>query len=95
MEIEAGKLRLEELTGRRVRAFSYPYGAGADSRGAVVEAIERSGHELAFLVEGRLNSKTVDPFRFMRVSLKSRSEAGIFAELEVFPRLRERRERFR
>lgn len=94
-EIAGNKERLEALTKRPVRTFSYPYGANEDSGGVAINVIERTGHEAAFLVEGRLNSGQTDPYQYMRVSLRSFTDAGIFSEIEVLPRLRELRERLR
>jgi peptidoglycan/xylan/chitin deacetylase (PgdA/CDA1 family) len=93
-EIEGNKRKLEEMTGQEIRTFSVPYGAREDSHSASMSAIKNSGHQNAFLVEGRLNSSADDPFQLMRVSLKSVSSAAIFAEIELLPRLREHRKRF-
>jgi len=95
LEIDGNKQRLEAMTGLDVRTFSYPYGANEDSNGTAIDAIKRSEHETAFLVEGRLNTASSDPYQYTRVSLKDFSDAGIFTELELLTRLREYRERFR
>ena len=44
---------LESLTGRPVRAFSYPYGRRDDATLIVERALRESGHEALFLAESR------------------------------------------
>ena len=45
--------RLESLTGRPVRAFSFPYGRREDATPMVERILRESGHEALFLAESR------------------------------------------
>ena len=45
--------RLESLTGRPVRAFSFPYGRRQDATPMVERVLRESGHEALFLAESR------------------------------------------
>jgi len=87
-EIETNKGELEALCGRRVRAFSQPYGSSKDLTAAVSECLRQSGHEAVFLSESVANQKNADPFRLDRVSTCAESDEAFFFELEVLPRLR-------
>jgi peptidoglycan/xylan/chitin deacetylase (PgdA/CDA1 family) len=46
-EIVGSRGELERLTGRRVRAFAYPYGARGAFTDETVETVEHAGYELA------------------------------------------------
>jgi peptidoglycan/xylan/chitin deacetylase (PgdA/CDA1 family) len=87
-EIYSNKAILEDMTGRRVRAFSVPYGDSIDLTAELLHHLRRSGHEAAFLVESRSNNAATDPYRINRVSVHAKTDADFFAEVEVFPRLR-------
>ena len=52
-EIVEHARRLESLTGRPVRAFSYPYGRREDATPMVERMLRESGHEASFLAESR------------------------------------------
>lgn len=87
-EIETNKAELEALSGRRVRAFSQPYGSSKDLTGAVSECLRQSGHEAVFFSESVANQKNADPFCLDRVSTCAESDKALFFELEVLPLLR-------
>ena len=87
-EINDNKAALESITGKKVRAYSAPYGYSADLPSKLVEHLQQSGHRSAFLVEGRVNPPLSDPYHIYRVSVQARNEAEFFSELEILPRLR-------
>ena len=87
--------RLESLTGRPVRAFSYPYGHREDARPIVERVLRESGHEALFLAESRPHLRgTLGPL-WNRVALDGCPAWRIGAELELMPALRVRRDRLR
>jgi len=94
-EIEGAKLSLERMSGQKVRAFSYPYGDEMDATPTVMRAIQKSGHEVAFLVHARFNSLHPGQTQWSRVSLQRQPSRDLFAELEVFPRFRLTSQRIR
>lgn len=87
-EVVGNQRGLEARTGRRVRAFAFPYGHRTDATEAVVAALRRSGHVVGFVVHGRLNTVRSDPYRRPRISLPAADDRAAFAELELLPRLR-------
>lgn len=94
-ELIENKQRLEELTDRPVRSFSYPYGSRLDATPYVERVLAASGHAAQFLVESRPNAVRHKGPRWHRVSLRDRSVSRLQVELEVFPRLRAIRDRLR
>ena len=67
-EVAESKLRLEDLLGREVTAFAYPYGhANRRIRSAVIEA----GYKVAFTTAGGLN-RWQDPFALRRIDINER-----------------------
>ncbi len=94
-EIAANCEALESITRRPVSPFSVPYGSAVDRPRSVVRAAHSAGHQLIFLVEGRLNHGVLDTDGITRVSLTRRSTLGALSELEVEPRLRHWRNRIR
>jgi peptidoglycan/xylan/chitin deacetylase (PgdA/CDA1 family) len=87
-EIDGNKKVLEEISGTQVLSFSVPYGSSIDLTPNLVAHLQNSGHHAAFLVESLANRSCTDRFRLDRVSVKARSESGLFSEIEVLPRLR-------
>jgi peptidoglycan/xylan/chitin deacetylase (PgdA/CDA1 family) len=87
-EIEQNKSILETISGRKVRAFSVPYGSVADLTPDLESHLRKSGHEAAFLVESRPNTQATDFYHLNRISIHSTSDGASFAEIEVLPRLR-------
>lgn len=82
---------LEELVGHRVRAFAYPYGRSLDATALVERALAASGHEVSFLVGGRLNPRHGSTDCVHRVSIKALSASEAMLEMELLPPLRELR----
>jgi peptidoglycan/xylan/chitin deacetylase (PgdA/CDA1 family) len=65
-EIAAGKTQLEELIGRPVRSFAYPYGGLDDFTAATVDLVAESGFTSACATwEGVVNAAS-DPWRVPR-----------------------------
>ena len=93
-EIDRNKAALEMISGRKVRAFSVPYGSSADLTPELTGHLQRSGHEAVFLVESLPNRPPLNLQRLYRVSVHSRSNLDFVAELEVLPYLRTVRNRF-
>jgi peptidoglycan/xylan/chitin deacetylase (PgdA/CDA1 family) len=87
-ELIAHRARLEEWTGRRVRAFSYPYGNHRDATPLVERMLSESGHEASFLVESRPNYTGRPGRPWNRVSLHDCPVSQLTTQLEVLPPLR-------
>jgi peptidoglycan/xylan/chitin deacetylase (PgdA/CDA1 family) len=87
-EIERNKCVLETIVDKRVRAFSVPYGSAEDLTPTLEAHLKRSGHQAAFLVESRSNTRATSAYHLNRVSVHSTSDGESFAEIEVLPRLR-------
>ena len=90
-EIDRNKAVLEEVSGRKVRSFSVPYGSSADLTGDLVAHLHRSGYEAVFLAESRANPLRPDRFRLNRVSIRTGGDGALFSEIEILPRLRSMR----
>jgi peptidoglycan/xylan/chitin deacetylase (PgdA/CDA1 family) len=72
-EIRASKLRLEDMTGRGVWSFAYPYGA-YDSR--VRRAVIGAGYVSAAAVKDALSHDRDDPFAIARWTVTGRASAA-------------------
>jgi peptidoglycan/xylan/chitin deacetylase (PgdA/CDA1 family) len=82
--------RLESLTGRPVRAFSYPHGRREDATPMVERILRESGHSASFLAESRphLNGSTGRVWN--RVRVDGYATWRIAPELAPMPTLRGR-----
>jgi peptidoglycan/xylan/chitin deacetylase (PgdA/CDA1 family) len=87
-EIDRNKSELEELSGKKVRSFSLPYGSSRDLTAELASQLKRSGHEAVFLSESVANLRGADHFRLDRVNPNVQGEASFFLDLEILPRLR-------
>jgi peptidoglycan/xylan/chitin deacetylase (PgdA/CDA1 family) len=87
-ELVEHRAKLESLTGRPVRAFSYPYGNRRDATPLVERMLADSGHEASFLVESRPNHARHPGRLWNRVSLHDCSVSQLTTQLEVLPPLR-------
>ena len=87
-QIDKNKSELESVSGRKVRAFSQPYGSSLDVTSELIARLQRSGHEAVFLSESVANRRDADPFHLDRVSARAQSRDSLFFEIEVLPRLR-------
>jgi peptidoglycan/xylan/chitin deacetylase (PgdA/CDA1 family) len=92
-QVDKNKADLETISGTKVRSFSQPYGSSIDVTPELVQHLERSGHAAIFLSESVANRKGADPLHLDRVSVRADSNATLFFELEVLPRLRAIRNR--
>ena len=75
-EVTASKLGLEDITGREVRSFAYPYGA-YDSR--VRRAVIEAGYASAVAVKNALSHDRDDPFAIARWTVTRRVSAARIA----------------
>lgn len=80
--------RLESLSGRRVRAFSYPYGRRDDATPMIERVLRESGHDASFLAESRHHPTGSSGRLWNRVRLDGYATWRIGAELELMPALR-------
>jgi peptidoglycan/xylan/chitin deacetylase (PgdA/CDA1 family) len=87
--------RLESLTGRPVRAFSFPYGRREDATPMVERVLRESGHEALFLAESRPDLQGSLGRLRNRVSLDCCPSWRVGPELELMPALRMGRDRLR
>lgn len=87
--------RLESLTARPVRAFSYPYGRRNDATPLVERALRESGHEAMFLAESRPHLTGPLGRLWNRVTLDGCPAWRVGLELELKPALRAGRDRMR
>jgi len=92
-EIDRNGSVLEAISGGKVRSFSVPYGSSSDLTSGVLAHLQQSGYEAAFLAEGRANFPDTGQSRLNRVSVKAASDAALFSEIEVLPRLRSAKDR--
>jgi peptidoglycan/xylan/chitin deacetylase (PgdA/CDA1 family) len=87
--------RLVSLTGRPVRAFSFPYGHREDATPMVERVLRESGHEALFLAESRPDLEGRLGRLWNRVALDGCPAWRIGPELELKPALRVGRDRLR
>ena len=87
-EVDRNKEELEDLSGRKVRSFSQPYGSSKDLTPKLACHLRQSGHVAAFLSESATNPRGADPFHLDRVNSRVDSDDSFFLEIEVLPRLR-------
>jgi peptidoglycan/xylan/chitin deacetylase (PgdA/CDA1 family) len=69
-EIIAGKKKLEDMFGVRVRHFCYPYG---DRNEAVSALVQEAGYETACTTDFGVNTQATDPFELHRIMVRHRS----------------------
>jgi peptidoglycan/xylan/chitin deacetylase (PgdA/CDA1 family) len=87
--------RLELLSGRPVRAFSFPYGQRQDATPMVEGVLRESGHEALFLAESLPDVQGSGGRLWNRVALDGCPEWRVGAELELLPVFRVGRNRMR
>lgn len=95
VEIVEHRATLKQLAGRPVRAFSFPYGSGADATPAVHRALRASGHMANFLVEARLNPPGHSGPFWHRISMQDQPVSALRRRIEILPRLRAVRDRLK
>ncbi|MDE3108558.1 MAG: polysaccharide deacetylase family protein [Acidobacteriota bacterium] len=94
-QVGRNQSELEAIVGRKVRAFSQPYGSSEDLTIELTRFLERTGHEAVFLSESVANERDANPFHLDRVGSHAGSDDALFFEIEVLPRLRAVRNRLR
>jgi peptidoglycan/xylan/chitin deacetylase (PgdA/CDA1 family) len=87
--------RLESLTGRAVRAFSFPYGRRDDATPMVERVLRESGHEAIFLAESRPHLTGASGRLWNRVTLDGCPAWRVVLDVELKPALRAGRDRMR
>ena len=92
-ELRKNKTVLESATATRVRSFSIPYGSSEDLTDHLLSHLQKEGYEAIFLAEGCANSTDTNKTYLDRMSVKCDSDASLFSEMEVLPRLRTIRDR--
>jgi peptidoglycan/xylan/chitin deacetylase (PgdA/CDA1 family) len=94
-EVVDARIELERLGGRRVRAFSVPYGNEADLTPALLQTLRASGHEAIFLVHARSNWRRPARDVWYRTSLTSQPPGALYRKLVLLPALRTVRDAIR
>lgn len=94
-EIDGNRMALEAISGRKVRAFSVPYGSPADLTSTLLAHLYRSGYQAVFLAEGSTNSTRIDRWHLSRTSINTVTDSSLFTDIEVLPRLRRLRNTIR
>lgn len=84
-EMSTSREILENLVGRRVATFAYPYGAHDDTS---VDAAKRAGFDLACIVGGGLVRTTTDPFRLPRLMVRNLPKTAFAAQLQLWRAMR-------
>jgi len=92
-EVDRNQSELENLSGTKIRSFSLPYGSSKDLTSEITQHLKRSGHQAIFLSESVANPRGPDLFHLDRISTCAESDAALFFEIEVMPRLRAIRNR--
>jgi peptidoglycan/xylan/chitin deacetylase (PgdA/CDA1 family) len=69
VEIAGSKARLEEVLGRSITAFAYPFGTHRDFNRSSVHAVREAGYTSAGAVCDRALSRSSDPFQLPRVGV--------------------------
>lgn len=87
-EIVAARTALEDMTGRPVRAFAFPWGHERDCTTEVLAAIRASGHRATFLMHGRTNDRRPEPDVWYRSLVESQTGLALAADLRLKPILR-------
>ena len=87
-EVDKNKEQLEEISQKKVRSFSQPYGSSDDLTPELARYLKQSGYVAAFLSESSANPPSMDAFHLDRVSSRADNDEDFFLELEVLPRLR-------
>ncbi len=87
-EIVEHARRLGSLTGRPIRAFSYPYGQRQDATPMVERILRESGHSASFLAESRLHLNGGAGGVWNRVRLDGYATWRVGTELGLMPALR-------
>ncbi len=93
LEIEKNRAELEAISGKKVRAFSLPYGSREDLSSDLLRNLRLSGHAAVFLSGSVANIEGDNRVFLDRVSIQANKDEAFFLEIEVLPRLRAIRNR--
>jgi peptidoglycan/xylan/chitin deacetylase (PgdA/CDA1 family) len=66
-EVDSSRVRLEEVTGRPVVSFCYPYG---DFDDRVVAAVRHAGFRAATVIRSGISRDLADPYRLRRIVVR-------------------------
>ena len=77
-EARESRARLEDVTGRPVTAFAYPFGTRADYSPEVAEILAEEGYDLAFTSQHGALREGLDPMLLPRVKVESGDPAWLF-----------------
>ena len=66
-EVRGSRERIQEATGHRVKAFSYPYGNAGSFTLATEKAIKEAGYTRAYVNQMGADNSTREPFRIHRI----------------------------
>lgn len=77
-EARDSRRRLEDLLGRRVTAFAYPFGTRADYSEATAEILRQAGYDLAFTSQHGAMRAGMDPLVLPRVKVESGDPDWLF-----------------
>jgi peptidoglycan/xylan/chitin deacetylase (PgdA/CDA1 family) len=80
-EVRGSRQDLEDMLGRPVTSFAYPYGRLNE---AVVEAVRRSGYKIAFTTQTGWLGSEPDPLKVRRVAVFAGDNLSTFARKIVF-----------
>lgn len=79
MEIAAGRSQLEDLTGRQVSLFAYPFGESSHATPSAKTALKKAGFEWAFTIVPTFVERAYDRFSIGRDSLDVRDSERLWA----------------
>lgn len=77
-EAAESKDRLEQVMGRPVTAFAYPFGTRADYSPAAAEALREAGYDLAFTSQHGAVTAGLDPMLLPRVKVEGGDPSWMF-----------------
>jgi peptidoglycan/xylan/chitin deacetylase (PgdA/CDA1 family) len=89
VEIEEGCRRLEEILGRRIEVFAYPYGRAVDWNSASAQIVREAGLQGAVTTIPGYVEAGADPYRLQRWAVGDWGRDQFARELESFFILRE------
>ena len=88
-EISAGKWQIEDITGVKARAFSFPYGSPLDATATNLDLVRDCGHEAVFLVQRRTNAVRAAPDIWYRQGMSDELGLQLPVKLTWLPRIGE------
>ena len=94
-EVRGSRQRIEEATGHRVEAFSYPYGNAGSFTPRTEKVLKKSGYSRAYVNQMGADNSTREPFRIRRIRVYRtdtghrfrRKVAGAYNWIDALPAL--------